>query len=70
MAGKDNEPWSPTTREEWVELFADGQGLAASRAEEAAAKAAADKAAAEQAEADKNPPAKIPFAQRLLGNTG
>lgn len=61
MTDKD---WAPKTRDEWVDLFADGIGKDRARKEEAEAKAAADKA---KQTPDPEPDPEPSFAQRFLG---
>jgi membrane protein involved in colicin uptake len=63
-----NQDWSPKTREDWVDLFAEGHLKAQAVRDEAEAKAAAAKQEADAKaaeEAAKN--AKPSFRDRLLG---
>ena len=59
-----DESWSPKTRDDWVDLFADGIGKDRQRKEEADAKAAADAA---KNTPDPEPEPQPSFAERLLG---
>lgn len=61
------EPWNPTTREDWVDLFADGSLRAIAKREEEQAKDKS-KDGDKDADKDKTPPAPLSFADRLLGN--
>lgn len=66
-----SEEWTPKTREDWVNLFADGQLKAHSVREEAEAKAKAAEAEAAaktgKGDGDNTGDAKPSFRERILG---
>lgn len=65
----DNGSWAPQTREDWVELFADGNLRAGAKRDEEDAKAKAAGGGKDgKKEEDKTPPPPLSFADRLLGN--